>query len=132
MTKAELLAEQARLLALANEMARRYWGVDYTGTLRLTARNWTRRGACFAWNNATGLQEIRMSAPVNERSGPDDTAGNLLHELVHWRLYTLGAKFRDDDAEFVAERLRVGAPFSQTQAAQRAYQAYLQTEKEAA
>ncbi|MEK5178461.1 hypothetical protein [Paenibacillus odorifer] len=50
----------------------------------------------------------------------------------HWRLYTVGSPFRDDDAEFVAECLRVGAPFSQTQAAQRAYQAYLQTEKEAA
>lgn len=132
LSTAELRAEQARLLTLANEMARRHWGVEYTGGLRLTARNWTRRGASFAWNTETGLQEVRMSAPVNERLGPENTAGNLLHELVHWRLYTLGGPFRDDDVEFVAECLRVGAPFSQTQAAQRAYEAYLQTKKEAA
>lgn len=117
MKTSELRAEEARLLALANELARRHWGVDYTGTLRLTARNWTRKGACFAWNTQTGLAEIRMSAPVNARMGADKTAGNLLHELVHWRLYSIGAKFRDDAAEFVAECLRVGAPFSRTQAA---------------
>lgn len=132
MKKAELTAEQARLLALANELARKHWGVGYTGTLRLTARNWIRRGASFAWNTETGLQEVRMSAPVNERLGPEATAGYLLHELVHWRLYTIGENFSDGDAEFVAECLRVGAPFSRTQAAQRAYEAYLQTEKEAA
>jgi SprT-like protein len=73
-----------------------------------------------------------MSAPVNARLGPDETAGNLLHELVHWRLYTVGSPFKDVDAEFVAECLRVGAPFSRTQAAMRAYETYMQTQKEEA
>lgn len=69
LTTVELRAEQARLLALANELARRHWGVDYTGTLRLTARNWTRRGACFAWALDLSRQEIRMSTTVNAEIG---------------------------------------------------------------
>lgn len=132
MKKSELLAEQSRLLALANEMARRHWDVDYTGTLTLTNRYWRRMDAAFAFNSETGRQEIRMSAPVNAEYGEEATYGNLLHELVHWRLYTQGLPFSDEADEFIAECLRVGAPISGATSARKAYERYLQAEKEVA
>lgn len=130
MKKAELLAEQARLHALANELARKHWGVDYTGTLRLTRRNWRCQNAAFAFNNQTGLREIRMSLPVNTRLSAQDVTANLLHELVHWRLLTLGLPCSDEDGEFIAECLRVGAPISGAASAVRAYEGYIKRQKE--
>lgn len=132
MKRAELLTEQSRLLALANELARKHWGVDYTGTLTLTNRYWRRMDAAFSFNSQTGRQEIRMSAPVNAEYGEEDTQGNLLHELVHWRLYTQGVPFGDETTEFIAECLRVGAPISGAPSAKKAYERYLQAEKEVA
>jgi SprT-like protein len=125
MTKADLLAEQSRLLALANELARRHWGVDYTGTLRLTRRYWRQQEACYAWALDLSRQEIRMSTTVNAEIGAAKAEGNLLHELVHWRLNTLGLPFDDTDSEFIAECIRVGAPISMDRRAQVAYKLYL-------
>ncbi|WP_338532630.1 hypothetical protein RBB83_17475 [Paenibacillus peoriae] len=121
MKKAELLAEQARLLSIANELARKHWGVDYTGTLVLVNRPWRRILACFRFNNATGLREIRMSAHENAARPEEDVIGSLLHELVHWRLLSLGLPYNDTDYEFISECLRVDAPISQARSAQEAY-----------
>lgn len=112
LTTAELRAEQARLLALANELARRHWCVDYTGNLRLTNRDWKARSAAFAYTESGSVQEIRMSAVVNARLSPVMIADNLLHELVHWRLWTLGLPCADTDSEFIAECMRVGTSLS--------------------
>lgn len=67
---------------------------------------------------------IRMSKPKNDAHDSEWVYGNLLHELVHWRLKTKGIPFRDDDREFVKECIRVGAPFSETQKAQAAVKKY--------
>jgi hypothetical protein len=125
MNKAELLAEQSRLLALANELSRKHWGVDYTGTLTLINRYWRRKGACFTWNE-DGRADIRMSAQGNVEIGEETVAAYLLHELVHWRLYTLGLPFADEDTEFIAEALRVGAPISAAGSAKKAYDNFIQ------
>lgn len=125
MKKAELLAEQERLLKRANELAQLHWGVDYTGTLRLLTRKWARRQASFAFMSDGSVQEIRMSAPTNALLSAEEIEGNLLHELVHWRLWSIGAPFDDDDREFVAEAIRVGAAISHAKRAREAYERYL-------
>lgn len=112
------------LYAAANEMCRKWWGVDYTGTIRLTNVNWRRREACFAHTTDKRVQEIRMSRKVNARFTREYVLGNLLHELVHWRLFTQGIPHMDDDPEFVRECIRVGAPFSHTKKAQFAAKLY--------
>ncbi|WP_342439278.1 hypothetical protein NSS79_10395 [Paenibacillus sp. FSL L8-0436] len=66
-----------------------------------------------------------MSTTVNAEIGAAAAEGNLLHELVHWRLNTLGLPFDDTDSEFIAECIRVGAPISQDRRAQAAYQRYM-------
>jgi SprT-like protein len=135
MTKAELLAEQSRLLALANELARRHWGVDYTGSLRLVSREWTCYNAKYRYKRDRtdmSLQEIVMSVRTNARRGAASVAGSLLHELVHWRLHTSGLPCSDENDEFIVECLRVGAPISGAASAQKAYQRYLLAEREAA
>nr|WP_154895197.1 hypothetical protein [Paenibacillus xylanexedens] len=125
MKKAELIAEQERLLQRAKELAQQHWGVEYTGTLKLMARKWARREAAFAYRTDGSVQEIRMSAATNALLTPEQVEGNLLHELVHWRLWTQELPADDSDAEFVAEAIRVGAPFSRTEKAQKAYEKYV-------
>jgi SprT-like protein len=88
--------------------------------------------AAFAFNTETGLQEIRMSAPVNAENGAEETESNLLHELVHWRLFTLKLPFDDVNDEFIAECLRVGAPLSGGTREKAAYERYLKRNGEAA
>ncbi|OMC96254.1 hypothetical protein MKX34_24120 [Paenibacillus sp. FSL R5-0636] len=133
MRKAELLAEQSRLLTIANELSRKHWGVDYTGTLTLVTYNWRSQWAAFHYRKSDKtMQEIRMSTVVNAERPFEDVLGSLLHELVHWRLYTLGLPCSDTDDEFIAECLRVGAPISGSTSARKAYERYLQAEKEAA
>ncbi|MGG4453160.1 hypothetical protein [Brevibacillus porteri] len=113
------------LYAAANEMCRKWWETEYTGTIRLTSVNWHRREACFAHStNGFSVQEIRMSRKVNARFTREHVLGNLLHELVHWRLFTQGIPHTDADPEFVRECIRVGAPFSLSKKAQRAAELY--------
>lgn len=129
MKKAELLAEQQRLLTLANELTQKHWGVDYTGGLVLFKRKWKRREACFAHKVDRSVCEIRMSVYKNADLPEEVVTGNLLHELVHWRLYTLDLPLDDADPEFISECLRVGAPLSGATSAQKAYEKYLQAAK---
>lgn len=125
MKKAELLAEQERLLKRANELAQLHWGVEYTGTLRLVNRHWRAYNGRYFGRRSEGIQEIVMSAQRNEERPPEDVERTLLHELVHWRLWTLGLPCGDKEPEFVAEALRVGASFSHTEKAQKAYEKYV-------
>lgn len=126
MKKAELLAEQERLLKRAKELAQQHWGVEYTGTLRLLTYRWARRQAAFAFRTDGSVQEIRMSAPTNERLTAEEVEGNLLHELVHWRLWSLGIPCGDEEREFVVEAIRVGASISHTKRARETYERYLE------
>ncbi|WP_188069033.1 SprT-like domain-containing protein [Brevibacillus brevis] len=113
------------LYAAANEMCRKWWGVDYTGTIRLTNAKWRAWRGYFILSTADdSLREIRMSRWVNAKRTRDDVLGTLLHELVHWRLFTLGLPNNDADQEFVAECTRVGAPISGAIGARRAAQRY--------
>ncbi|KOS00439.1 hypothetical protein [Paenibacillus polymyxa] len=130
MKKAELLAEQARLFSIANDLARKHWGVDYTGTLVLVNRPWRRRFACFRFSrHDDSVREIRMSAHENAASTEEEVRDALLHELVHWRLHMLGLPARDTDEEFIAECIRVGAMLSEAGNAQKALQLYTQKRK---
>ncbi|MDY0410463.1 SprT family zinc-dependent metalloprotease [Paracerasibacillus soli] len=65
-----------------------------------------------------------MSKVVNERYSNEEFLNSLLHEMVHWVLHTTGKPFRDDTKEFVEECIRVGASFSKTKTAQRAFKNY--------
>lgn len=125
MKKAELLAEQARLQALANEMALEHWGVEFTGTVRLVNYRWSCTNGRYRGDRRTGLQEIKMSAIRNAERTPDEVRKTLLHELVHWRLHSQELPSRDTDDEFIVECLRVGASISRARSAWAAYEAYL-------
>lgn len=117
------------LYARANEMARKHWGVDFTGTIVLVPYRWRSRLAAFRFKPVDPtFQEIRMSAKVNATLTKEQVLDNLLHELVHWRLYTLGRPFDDTDEEFIRECERVGASLSEATAAQKAYQRYITRE----
>lgn len=109
------------LCAIANELCRKHWDVDYTGTITLTTRDWKCKGAHYAPKEI----EIGMSKPKNIRMGSEKAIGCLLHELVHWRLHTTERPYHDTDEEFVAECLRVGAPISRTGIAQKVYERFL-------
>jgi hypothetical protein len=115
----------ADLVAKANELSRKWWGVDYTGTIELVNRKWRRKNACYIYRlNGEPAQIIRMSKPTNDARTEEDVIKTLLHELVHWRLRTQGLPASDGDKEFVEEALRVGAPISGTKAAQFAAKKY--------
>jgi SprT-like protein len=126
MKKAELLAEQSRLLALANELSRKHWGVDYTGTFALGNRRWRQYNGMYVFNKAKDLREIRMDTYRNAERTPEEVEMTLLHELVHWRLREQGVPSLDTDDEFIAECLRVGASISKVSSAQKAYRTYMQ------
>lgn len=129
MKKAELLAEQTRLHSLANELARKHWGVDYAGTVTLVNYKWR---ACLGIYDSSHCT-IRMSALTNADYSEEEIADTLLHELVHWRLHSLKEPFCDEDEEFIAECLRVGASLSNAPSAVRAYERYVRRlEQEAA
>lgn len=113
------------LYVIANEMCREHWGVDYTGTIELVKRDWSCMNACFISNRSEGTQKIRMSTKVNARRDREAVLGTLLHELVHWRLWTQEVPHSDVDYKFIAECIRVGAPISKTRSAQDAYKRYL-------
>lgn len=121
MKKAELLAEQTRLHSLANELARKHWGVAYTGNITLVNYKWR---ACLGIYDSSCCT-IRMSAQTNAEYSEEEITDTLLHELVHWWLHSLGEPFCDEDEEFIAECLRVGASLSNAPSAVRAYERYV-------
>ncbi|KIL35157.1 hypothetical protein SD71_16150 [Cohnella kolymensis] len=113
------------LYRCANELANKHWGVDYTGKIELTNRKWTNRNGHFiARSPSTHEPIIGMSRKRNAERTEEAVKGTLLHELVHWRLYTCGIPHRDVSHEFIRECLRVGAPISKAARAQRAFEDY--------
>lgn len=108
----------------ADELAIRFWGVKYSGTMELTSRMWYSRWACYVCNMRTGKQHIRFSRPRNAQRTIEAIRKSLAHELVHWRLQTTGIPHRDVNNEFIAECLRVGASISMTTSAQLAFRQY--------
>ncbi|WP_262384562.1 hypothetical protein [Paenibacillus terrae] len=67
-----------------------------------------------------------MSVVVNASRSEEAVLGSLLHELVHWRLCTLGLPYDDVAYVFISECLRVGAPISHARSAREAYQRFKQ------
>ncbi|MEV2286839.1 hypothetical protein ABND12_20070 [Paenibacillus larvae] len=107
----------------ANRLCRKHWAIEYTGKIELVNRDWKRRLGYFtAYND--GTTALRFSRKVNAKMPRSDVLDALLHELVHWYLFTQGLPFGDGDEEFVKEALRVGAPISGTREAQRAAYQY--------
>jgi hypothetical protein len=117
------------LYQLANEISQEHWGIDYTGIIDLTNRRWKRVDGRFS---APLLSQIHVAEPIiafcskrNAERTQEEVKGSLLHELVHWRLWSLGLPHRDTNKEFIAECLRVGAPISKSGKAQDALKRHL-------
>ncbi|MFF2531537.1 hypothetical protein ACFVS2_21755 [Brevibacillus sp. NPDC058079] len=106
--------ELDELYSTANELAQIHWNIPYTGKIELVDARWKRTGAKVILGK---IPIIRMSRSVNERMGSEKIKQFLLHELVHWYLYSNGKPYDDDAEEFVKECIRVGAPFSATKKA---------------
>ncbi|MEW9698017.1 hypothetical protein [Paenibacillus sp. SI8] len=127
MSNGDLTLEE--LYTEATAMCRKHWDVDFTGTIELVNRKWTRYNGMFCVRTSEERFFIRLSCKTNAERTRSEVLGTLLHELVHWRLYTTGQPFRDVAEPFIAECLRVGAPISGASAAQRAYRNYLARRK---
>lgn len=104
----------------AHYFTMRCWGVPFNGRIELINREWKRKSACFLHNGLT----IQFSHITNQSQSMNEVLKVLLHELVHWRLYTTGEPCEDDTKEFVEEALRVGASFSGAKKAQETFQTY--------
>lgn len=116
---------QQDLEKYADQFCEKHWGVKYTGTIELVNRKWKSMWGCFMYNRADpSVQIIRMSKWLNAQRTPEEVLGTLLHELVHWRLYSQGLPSHDSTPEFVAEALRVGAHISTAKNAQEAARKY--------
>lgn len=105
----------------ANELTQKHWAINYTGKIELVNANWKCLGAKIILDNPS---IIRMSKKVNKKIGEEEIKQNLLHELVHWFLYTMGKDYDDGSKDFAVECARVGAPFSSTKKAQWAAAVY--------
>lgn len=118
---------EEQLYVMADELALKWWGVKYDGIIELRNRRWKNINGRF-WapfpGNKNVLPIIEMCKKRNSQRTEEEVKGTLLHELVHWRLFSLGIPHRDTDKEFVEEAIRVGAPFSKSGKAQRAYEKY--------
>lgn len=108
------------LIDHARELSLKHWGVPFDGKIELIDRDWKRRMGVITFP----FKCIRFSRPANRRMGKEQVLETLLHELVHWWLYTQGKPHKDNDPEFIMECVRVGAPISGTQAAQQALRKY--------
>ncbi|ATH59640.1 hypothetical protein BJG89_04795 [Staphylococcus nepalensis] len=112
------------LFNYAQLFVKEYWNREFNIRIELVNRDWKRKLASYHFNLKTGDKFIRMSKIVNKNYSKDDVLNSLLHELVHWVLHSSGKPFKDDSKEFVAECIRVGAPFSKTKVAQNALKNY--------
>ncbi|PYZ97615.1 hypothetical protein CR205_03195 [Alteribacter lacisalsi] len=109
----------------ASKLCRIHWGVDYTGGIELVQERWEERNALFIVDHDNDQRCIQMSRPRNAERSLEGVIQSLLHELVHWRLQSLGLPFRDTDDAFIEEAIRVGASISLAEDAQKAYRNYL-------
>jgi len=107
----------------ANRLCRKHWSTNFTGKIELVNRDWKRRIGYFTGYD-DGATILRFSRKVNARLPRSEVLDTLLHELVHWYLFTQGLPCGDGDEDFVKEALRVGAPISGTREAQRAAYQY--------
>ena len=113
----------------ANDMSWKHWGVPFHDTIELVNEDWSVQNAVFIYDRKTGERTIQMSTERNVIRSEEGVLKSLLHELVHWRLHSLGLPCRDEDPEFIEECLRVGANISLAKKAQLAYQQFLMKEK---
>jgi predicted SprT family Zn-dependent metalloprotease len=109
--------DQHMIMTLLQRLSYLHWGVEYQGNVEIVKRRWKWTRAQFVYDRKSDYMAVRVSEPLLKEMPPSQTQGFLLHELVHWRLYTTGQPFHDTDTEFVKECLRVGAPLSQTKEA---------------
>lgn len=118
-----------QLYALADELSMKWWNVPFDGVIELKNRRWKNINGRFlrSMHENTSFEIPAIIQMCTKRNGDrteEEVKGTLLHELVHWRLFTLGVPHRDSDKEFVAEAIRVGAPISGAKKAQKAFEKY--------
>lgn len=119
------------LQTAANELCQEHWNINYTGEIKLVSQDWKWKNAHFeTMKSNPDHQVIVMSKKKNKRRTRGQILGSLLHELVHWRLWSLNVPFDDTDDEFIEECINVCAPFSKTQSAQKALKQYLNNPKQ--
>lgn len=103
------------LVEHARELSMRHWGTPYDGKIEIVNHDWKRMVACIFVprpHSADQTIRIRFSKKVNKRVGKERILRGLLHELVHWWMFTQNLPYHDDDSEFIKECIRVGAPVS--------------------
>lgn len=120
---------ESRLYEMADELSLKWWGVKYDGLIELKNRRWKNINGRFCAPLAS--QDIppiiEMCKKRNAERTEEEIKRTLLHELVHWRLFVLEIPYDDTSKEFIREAIRVGASFSQTAKAKRAYEEYIGT-----
>lgn len=118
-----------QLYEVANELSLKWWNVPYDGVIEVRNRRWKNtNGQLLA---PGGLERtlcippiIQMCSKRNSNRTDEEIRGTLLHELVHWRLWSLGTQHYDTSRAFVKEAIRVGAPISGSKSARKAYERY--------
>lgn len=122
--------EQSDLEREAQRMCREHWNVEFTGAIEVKRRKWRRSRGQFLFSRKDKTYHVvRMCADMNGTRLYSDILRTLLHELVHWRLWSQGLPASDTDYEFIAECLRVGASLSDAIYAQDAYKRYEKRER---
>lgn len=123
---------EQQLYDLADKLSLKWWGVKYDGLIELKNRRWKNTRGQFIKPLKSvndGRPIIEMCSKRNAERTAEEVEGTLLHELVHWRLWSIGLPHRDHNKEFVLEAIRVEAPISGAKNAQLAFEKYSGTEK---
>jgi hypothetical protein len=116
-----------QLYQMADELSMKWWGVTYDGVIDLKNRRWKHVNGRFC--APLGSQKdippiIQMCVKRNAEHSDEEVERTLLHELVHWRLWSMGIPHQDSSRDFVREIERVGASVSGALKARRAYEKY--------
>jgi SprT-like protein len=109
----------------AQQFALKYWNRTFDIEIELVNRDWKSMAGCYI-RYKDGRKIIRMSKIKNKRLSDLEVLGTLKHEMVHWVLDITNKNFSDESKDFVEECIRVGAPFSKTASAQKAFGEYVQ------
>ncbi|MGG3803140.1 SprT-like domain-containing protein [Metabacillus fastidiosus] len=118
------------LYEFARQKAKELWNREFDISIVLYKRKWRRRLAAYCvYLDGSQKPFIKMSQIVNQSRTRKEIFDILLHEMVHWHLHTTGQPFSDGDQNFVAECLKVGAPISEVQKAQKALKKFKETKE---
>lgn len=109
----------------AEQYSRLFWKRSFEGRVELVEKEWKNTLGSFHVYRS-GQKVIRMSRKTNLLQSDQAVLGTLKHELVHYWNYSLGKPFSDESKEFIAECMRIGAPFSDAPKAKKALGNYME------